>query len=131
MLLLKLHWFYFYSGGKPLLELLTPEPIYVSSSFFTVSVRAVVVNSFGKTVRPSGSSRFAVTLVDDTTNSDNLIQSYDPESSIIFSRFPRNFDLQTEFGINKRLVEISLTSEANFTTIIVVSPVFAGMYIRY
>ena len=108
------------------MELLTPEPIYIFFSSFQVTVKAVVVNSFGKTVKASESSRLAVTLVDDTANSDNLIQLYNPANGILISGLPENFDVQTEFGINNRLVDISLTSEANFTTITVVSPVFAG-----
>ena len=108
------------------MELLTPEPIYVTSTSLIFSVRALVVNSFGKTVRPSESSYFAVTLVDDPANSDNLVRSYNSERGTIFSLFPIKYDTQTEFNINNRLVEISLTSGANFITIIVVSPVFAS-----
>ena len=113
------------------MELLTPEPIYItSSSRNSVAVRAFVVNSFGKTVRAS-QSHLAVTIVNGTDRSNNIIEFYDQQSGGLVSVLPKNVDIQTEFGSSGSkdiFVEISLTSAANFTATLSYSPVYAGKY---
>ena len=113
-----------YTGGEPLLEFLTQEPVYVTeyNRRLTVLARGFVVNSFGKTIQAT-QSHFAVTVVN---VSSNFIESYDMQTGELVSLFPQ-INLETEFNINKRLVEISLTSATNFIAATLISPVFASM----
>ena len=114
------------------MELLTPEPVYITSSRYAITVRAFIVNSFGKTVRAS-QSHLAVTVVNGTDRSNATIQSY-LQSGELSSVLSRNLDIQTEFGnsgTNDTFVEISLTSAANFITTISNSPVYAGKYFEF
>ena len=113
------------------MELLTPEPIYISSLFYEIVVRAFIVNSFGKTVRAS-QSQLAVTFANGTDRIDSRIRSYISLTGRLASELPlpRNIDLRTELGSSDNtdiFVEISLISAANFTTNISFSPVYAGM----
>ena len=100
---------------------MTQEPVYVTNSRLTVMARGFVVNSFGKTIQAS-QSHFAVTVVEVGGNS---VESYDAETGELVSLFPR-INLQTEFNINNRLVEISLTSAANIDASTFISPIYAG-----
>ena len=115
-----------YSGGEPLLELMTQEPVYVTSSRLTVTTRGFVVNSFGKTIWAT-QSHFAVTMVD---IGSNFIASYDMQTGELVSFFPE-INLETEFNVHKRLVEISLSSATNFTAATLISPVYASTYVNY
>ena len=112
------------------MELLTPEPVYISSLFHEITVRAFIVNSFGKTVRAS-QSQLAITFVNGTDRIDGRIRSYSALTGHLTSELPlpRNIDLRTDLGSSDNIdifVEISLISAANFTTNISFSPVYAG-----
>ena len=117
------------------MELLTPEPVYITNLFYEVAVRAFIVNSFGKTVR-AGQSDLAVTFVNGTDRTSSRIRSYSTLTGDLSSvlPLPRNIDLRTELGssVNEDVfVEISLISAANFITNISFSPVYAGMSVLY
>ena len=100
---------------------MTQEPVYVTNSRLIVMTRGFVVNSFGKTIQAS-QSHFAVTVVGVGNSS---VESYDAETGELVSSFPR-INLQTEFNINNRLVEISLTSAANINVSTFISPIYVG-----
>lgn len=110
-------------GGKPLLELLTPEPIYAASNSILVTVNALVVNSFGKTVRAE-ESLLAVTVVNGTERTNSGILGYIVQTGQLVALLPEG--LQIEFDNEDRYIEILLTSAANFTTTISISPIYAG-----
>lgn len=120
-------------GGKPFLELLSLEPIYIIRNPLRVTMKAFIVNSFGKTVRAS-QLHLTVTVVNGTERNILRITSYDSDTGqlIINSFLPRN--MRAEFGnfsAEDRFVEISVTSTGSFTTAISISPVFAGKLIIY
>ena len=113
---------------------MTPEPFYITSSrFYTITVRAFIVNSFGKTVNAS-QSHLAVTVINGTDRSNASISSYILNLGVLNLVLPSNLDTRSEFGrstINDTSIEITLTSAANFTTTISYSPVYAREYFEF
>ena len=113
--------------------MVSSEPTYIVSSFHTITVRAFIVNSFGKTVRPRR-SYFAATIVNDTDRNNINVWSYIQQSGDLTVNFPSSLDIRTVFRSAENrdiFVEISLTSAANFTAAISTLPVYAGTFLEF